>query len=474
MEICRVLSGYSYGRADIVRRAMAKKKQDVMERERQAFVYGSDGSDGSSPCCGAVANGVSAETANAIFDEIAVFADYAFNKSHAVSYAYLAYQTAYLKVHYFADDMAALLTSVMGDTTKTMEYLTACQNAGVKVLPPHVNESTAVFAKCGDHIRFGLLAVKNLGRGFIQAMTEQRQKEGNFTSLADFCRRMLPCGLNKQALDSLIRCGALDGLGLNRRQMIEFQEQVLADCRDERNSIVTGQMNLFGGADERAVQETQIPPLAEYDRAFLLQLEHDSLGLYLSGHPLEQVEWLRRLCHAADAAALREQKDSATVLLIVTLQHIKQHTTKQGETMCFLTCEDRSGTADCVVFPSLYPAVRQYLQKEAVLCIRGKLTQKEETVSVLCDSVLTEEGFRRTMSQGRLCIKTDSRQTEKLHALAALVQQYPGDVPVCFYLTDRKKMLSLRGGQAMAVQPESYAALCGLVPPEQIGFLPAK
>ena len=188
-----------------------------MERERQAFVYGSDGSDGSSPCCGAVANGVSAETANAIFDEIAVFADYAFNKSHAVSYAYLAYQTAYLKVHYFADDMAALLTSVMGDTTKTMEYLTACQNAGVKVLPPHVNESTAVFAKCGDHIRFGLLAVKNLGRGFIQAMTEQRQKEGNFTSLADFCRRMLPCGLNKQALDSLIRCGALDGLGLNRR-----------------------------------------------------------------------------------------------------------------------------------------------------------------------------------------------------------------------------------------------------------------
>ena len=198
-------------------------------------------------------------------------------------------------------------------------------------------------------------------------------------------------------------------------------------------------MNLFGGADERAVQETQIPPLAEYDRAFLLQLEHDSLGLYLSGHPLEQVEWLRRLCHAADAAALREQKDGATVLLIVTLQHIKQHTTKQGETMCFLTCEDRSGTADCVVFPSLYPAVRQYLEKEAVLCIRGKLTQKEETVSVLCDSVLTEEGFRRTMSQGRLCIKTDSRQTEKLHALAALVQQYPGGVPVCFYLTDRKR-----------------------------------
>ena len=471
MEICRVLSGYSYGRADIVRRAMAKKKQDVMARERQAFIYGSDGSDGSSPCCGAVANGVPVETANAIFDEIVVFADYAFNKAHAVSYAYLAYQTAYLKVHYFADDMAALLTSVMGDTGKTMEYLTACQNAGVKVLPPHVNESTADFLRCGEHIRFGLLAVKGLGQGLIQKMTEQRQKAGKFTGLADFCRRMLPLGLNKQALDSLIRCGALDSLGLNRRQMLEYQEQVLMDCREERSSIVTGQMNLFGGESE-AVRETPIPSLPELERSALLQLEHESLGLYLSGHPLEQSQWLRQLCRATPAAALSEQPDGGKVLLIVTLQHVKQHTTKKGETMCFLTCEDQSGSADCVVFPALYNSVKPYLQQDAVLYLRGKISQKENAVSVLCDSVLQEEAFFRTLPQGRLCVKIDSRQTAELQQLLAVIGQHAGNVPVCFYLTDRKKMLSPRGGQAVAVNSESYAALCAVVSPEQVGFLP--
>lgn len=473
MEICRVLSGYSYGRADIVRRAMAKKKQEAMARERQAFIYGSDGSDGSSPCCGAVANGVSVETANAIFDEIAVFADYAFNKAHAVSYAYLAYQTAYLKVHYFADDMAALLTSVTGDTGKLMEYLAACQNANVKVLPPHVNDSIAAFSRCGSAIRFGLLAVKGLGRGFIRAIEEQRQKNGKFTGLEDFCSRMLPAGLQKQTLDSLIRCGALDGLGLNRRQMLEYQEQILADCRDVRSSIVTGQMNLFGGDESQSVPMNHIPLLPEYDRAHLLQLEHDSMGLYLSGHPLEQTTWLRQLCHAQDAAALRERKDGERVLLIVMVQNIKQHTTKQGDTMCFLTCEDQSGTADCVVFPSLYPAVRQHLQKETILFLRGRLSQKEDAVSVLCDSLLTEEEFLRTLHHGKLCIKADSHQTEELRQLMSLLQQFPGDVPVCFYLTDRKKMLCPRNGQRITVSREMYDTLCSAVTSERVGFLPA-
>ena len=175
MEICRTLCGYSYGRADIVRRAMAKKKQDVMERERQVFIYGSDGADGSSPCCGAAANGVSPEVANTIFDEISGFAAYAFNKSHAVAYALLAYQTAYLKCHYFADDMAALLTSVMGEPGKIMEYLSACQASGVPVLPPHVNDSTAAFVREGNAIRFGLLAVKNLGKGLIAGIVQERE-----------------------------------------------------------------------------------------------------------------------------------------------------------------------------------------------------------------------------------------------------------------------------------------------------------
>lgn len=243
------------------------------------------------------------------------------------------------------------------------------------------------------------------------------------------------------------------------------------DCREERSSIVTGQMNLFGGESE-AVRETPIPSLPELERSALLQLEHESLGLYLSGHPLEQSQWLRQLCRATPAAALSEQPDGGKVLLIVTLQHVKQHTTKKGETMCFLTCEDQSGSADCVVFPALYNSVKPYLQQDAVLYLRGKISQKENAVSVLCDSVLQEEAFFRTLPQGRLCVKIDSRQTAELQQLLAVIGQHAGNVPVCFYLTDRKKMLSPRGGQAVAVNSESYAALCAVVSPEQVGFLP--
>lgn len=471
MEICRTLSGYSYGRADIVRRAMAKKKQAAMEQERQVFLYGSDGSDGSTPCCGAVANGVPAETANAIFDEIAGFASYAFNKSHAVAYALLAYQTAYLKYHYFADDMAALLTSVMGETGKLMEYLTACQNAGVRVLPPHVNESTAVFARYGEHIRFGLLAVKNLGRGLIDAIVAQRQKEGNFTGISDFCRRVLPFGLNKQALESLILCGALDGLGLNRRQMFENREQILAECREERNSIVTGQLNLFGGVEQTPVQERVIAPAPEYSPEELLRMEHDSMGFYLSGHPLDHVQWLSRLFHAQNAFSLSEQRDGTRVILFVTLQNVKRHVTKQGDTMCFLTCEDRTGTADCVVFPSLYPVIRAKLERDAVLCVRGRIAQKEDTVSVLCDSILTEEELMRTLPQGQLCIKLDSRQPEQMQRALALAAEFPGETPLCFYLLDQKRMITLRSGQAVAVTEASYARFCEAFSAEQVGMI---
>lgn len=471
MEICRTLSGYSYGRADIVRRAMAKKKQKVMEQERQVFIYGSDGSDGSTPCVGAVANGVPAETANAIFDEIAGFASYAFNKSHAVAYALLAYQTAYLKCHYFADDMAALLTSVMGETGKLMEYLTACQSAGLRVLPPHINESITAFTRSGDGIRFGLLAVKNLGRGLIDAILAEREKTGKFTSISDFCRRTIPSGLNKQALESLICCGAIDGLGLNRRQMLENVEQILAQCRDAKASVVTGQMNLFGASDAVVQRETVVPPSDEYPPEDLLRLEHDSMGFYLSGHPLDQVQWLSTLLHANMTASLLSQRDGTPVTLFVTLQNIKRHITKQGDTMCFLTCEDRTGSADCVVFPKLYPVVRQKLVKDAVVCVRGRVAQKEEAVSVLCESILTEEELLRTFSQGRFCLKIPSNDAQQLQDIMAVMEQFSGEIPVCFYLMDQKRMVSPRNKQTVAVTEASYRRFCEVASPEQIGMI---
>lgn len=474
MEICRALSGYSYGRADLVRRAMAKKKQEIMEQERHVFIYGSDGSDGSSPCCGAVANGVPAETANAIFDEIAGFAAYAFNKSHAVAYALLSYQTAYLKCHYFADDMAALLTSVMSETGKLMEYLTACQSADVRVLPPHVNESTAEFIHMENHIRFGLLAVKNLGRGLIDALVAERTKSGLFQGVFDFTRRMLPHGLNKQALHSLICCGALDGLGMNRRQMQHHLEQILAECRESQKQIVTGQLNLFGEAQTAEAEPFACADEPEYSTEELLRMEHDSIGFYLSGHPLDQVRWLCELFHAASASTLSEISDGTDVTLFVTLQNIKQHVTKQGETMCFLTCEDRTGTADCVVFPKLYPAVRSKLRKDAVLCLRGKIAQKDETCSVLCDSILTESEVMRTLLQCCFCIKVDSKDAVQFKRALALAQEYPGETKVCFYLVDQDRMVSPRGIKGVAVTEEMYCRFRESFPMPCIGIVPRK
>ena len=419
-----------------------------------------------------MANGVPAETANAIFDEISAFASYAFNKSHAVAYATLAYQTAYLKCHYFAEYMAALLTSVMGETEKVMEYLSACQSAGVEVLPPHVNRSGVDFLPQNHQIQFGMLAVRNLGRGFLEAMVQERSKAGVFTGLQDFCRRMLPLGLNRQALDSLICCGALDELGLNRQQMRQSAEQVMAFCRDAQNRVMTGQMNLFGGADDSTAADLmQIPYVAEYSAEELMQLEHDSMGFYFSSHPLQQLDWLGRLLHVQQAAALPELPDNASVFLLVTLQNVRKHTTRQGGSMCFLTCEDRTGTADCVVFSNLYPDVRSKLKRQVTLWIRGKITQKEERVSVRCESILTTEEIRQLFPQSRLCFKLPSTARDAFQKIAALSAKFPGKVPVCFYLTDQKRTVSPKVPCMLALTETVDAALCRIVPAERIGLL---
>lgn len=472
MEICRQLAGYSYGRADIVRRAMAKKKQSVMEAERQVFLYGSDGADGSTPCCGALANGVPAKVANQLFDEITGFASYAFNKSHAVAYSVLAYQTAYLKTHYFSEYMAALLTSVMGEPEKIMAYYFACQTAGTPVLLPHVNQSTAEFTCSEKGICFGLAAVKNLGRGFLREMGKEREKNGHFTDVYDFCQRCLPLGLNKQALESLILCGALDGMGYNRRQMHTHLDEILSSCRDGAKCVVTGQMNLFGDSDSSSISQFhRIAPMQEYAQADLLAMEHDCFGFYASGHPLDQVQWLSGLLRVTTVQTLRQQKDGQQVTLFLTLQQLKKHMTKHGETMCFLTCEDKTGSGDFVVFPKLYPAVREKLQRDAVLFVQGKISQKDETVSVLCESILTPEEVERTLTQKRLCVKLDSVQLPKAKQILALSAAAPGETKLCFYLTDKRKMISPKGGQSLHLTQSLYQQMCQIVPLEQMGIL---
>lgn len=469
MELCRTLAGFSYGRADLVLRAMKKKKKDMMEQERAAFLYGSDGADGTTSCPGALANGLDLQTATRIFDEIAGFAAYAFNKSHAVAYAYLAYETAYLKCHYFIDDMVALLSSVIDDTEKMMEYLTVCQNAHLDVLPPHVNESGAGFTRVGNHIRFGLQAIKNLGRNVIDGIIAARP----FQSLTDFALRAVPCGLNRQGLDGLICSGALDGFGLNRRQMVLCEEQILSLSKASLRHSIAGQMQLFGDTEQPTAQvDFDIPDMAEYTRRDLLQMEHESVGFYLSGHPLDDVMWLRILFHGKDAADLTQLRDGAVVFLFALLQKIKRYTTKKGDAMCFLTCEDKSGHVDCLVFPRLYEIVRAKLQEGAVLCIRGKISQKEETASLLCDSVFTPQETAQIFAGYRFCVKLDSRDTSHLEQIIAFCRRHAGTTEVCFYFTDRRRLVAAKKAVSIDLDPKNVHSILQILPPAQIGMIP--
>ncbi len=474
MEICRVLSGYSYGRADLVRRAMAKKKKALMEQERQVFIYGCDGTDGSSPCCGAVANGVSAELANTIFDEISGFASYAFNKSHAVAYALLAYQTAYLKCHYSADYMAALLTSVMGEPGKLMEYLSACQAKGISVRPPHINRSMADFTRDGMDIQFGLQAVRNLGKNVIDGILAERKKAGTFSDVVDFVRRTISYGLNRQALDSLICCGALDGMGWNRRQMILQEDQILAECREAQHTTLSGQMNLFGAEMNAQFYVQQVPNIPEYGEKELLRMERESIGFYLSGHPLDEVAWMADFVHTQAANQLSSLSDGQAVTLFVMIQKIKRHVTKKGDTMCFLTCEDQTGDADCVVFPNLYLAVKGKLELDQILCVRGKIAQKEDAVSVLCDSILTPEELQRTFQLGKLCLKLPTQKMEQMEQAIQILRQFPGKTQVCFYFVDQKRAVSSQRVPLVAVSQACYTALRAVFSKEAIGFWATK
>lgn len=440
MEICRVLAGYSYGRADLVRRAMSKKKHDVMEKERQIFLYG----DGES-IDGAVARGVLPKTANSIFDEISGFASYAFNKSHAAAYSFLAYQTAYLKYHYFADYMSALMTSVIGDSVKLLSYINLCESQGVKIISPHVNSSGLIFERRGQDICFGLLAVKNLGKSFIENLIAERQKNGSFTGLRDFCRRMSGKDLNKRELESLVCCGALDGLGLNRRQMKTNYESVLAAYRESSNAQIEGQMNFFGLAADNGVYESPFANEPEFSHGELLHMEKEYTGMYLSGHPLAEYFTLSKLFHTADFSKIAEDNtlfpDQSTISSICIVSEIKRHITKKGDTMCFMKCEDIAADMDCVVFPELYAASKQKLAVDKIIYITGKLSYKDESTSLICSSILNEDELRRKLKRSKLCCKFASADREKMRIAADIAVKYRGEVPLCFYLTDIKKMI---------------------------------
>ncbi|MGN0630464.1 MAG: DNA polymerase III subunit alpha [Ruminococcus sp.] len=457
MEICRSLAGYSYGRADLVRRAMAKKKHDVMEQERRIFVDG------------AVQRGVPAKTADSIFDEISGFASYAFNESHAAAYAFLSYQTAYLKKHYFADYMAALMTSVIGDADKLSVYIAHCENNGVKILPPLINCSGPVFERQGNDIRFGLLAVKNLGKAFADAIAEERSERGAFIDFYDFCSRMSVRNMSKREFESIIYCGALDGFGYNRRQMIISAESILSFYQDRDGLRIEGQMDLFSQKDETGVTHPNIPQAEEFDKMTLLRKEKEYAGVYLSGSPLSQYKTASKLLHTASFSQLQQEGEIISAICMVN--EVKRHITKKGDSMCFFKCEDMFGEAECVVFPNVYAASKRKIECDRIVFITGRVSCKEENVSILCESILSEEELIRKLGRGRLCCKVNSSDTEKIRSALSVAQTHRGEVPLCFYLTDQRKTLVPKTGDRVYLSDELFKGLCDIFGENNIGLV---
>ena len=416
MQICRELAGFSFGQADNVRRAMSKKKLKVMEAEREHFVHGC--TEPGKECAGCVKNGIPESVANQIYDDMISFASYAFNKSHAACYAYVAFQTAYLKCHYPHEFMAALLTSVLDNTAKVIEYTSECQRIGIKVLPPDINVSRGGFTVDGESIRFGLNAVKSVGRNLIDAVVRDR-KNRPYRGLYDFCKRLHGNELNRRALENLVKAGAFDALEPTRRGMIDSAEGVLKSVETDARQNLEGQMDLFGmmgGEEEQAATDYKIPNAPEYPASELLKMEKEVSGLYLSGHPLDAYRpQIRQIstCTIADLQGEEARRfDNQNVTILCTVVKNKIMTTKSNTLMAFTTVEDLTGTMELLIFPRVLAECRAALQENAVVVANGRVSVKEEEAArLIVEGVQPIESYDPSKSFGKNRVEKVRRET---------------------------------------------------------------
>ncbi len=398
MQIVRDLAGYTMGRSDLVRRAMSKKKASVMEKERQNFVYGNP-EEGVKGC---VANGIDEQTANHIYDEMTDFAKYAFNKSHAACYAVVSYQTAYLKYYYPQEFMAALLTSVMDNVAKISEYILTCRQMGIPILSPDINEGVSGFSVSGDSIRYGLSAIKSIGRNVVESIERERAVGGPFVSLDDFISRISGKEINKKTVENFIKSGALDSLPGNRRQKLAAVPEMMEQKSRERKNSLTGQMSLFDFVEEDAKEEFRIsmPDLPEFPKEEKLALEKEVLGIYITGHPLEEYEegWKKNITAMTTDFLVDEETDEANVSdgqMVTIGGMISDKTvkiTKTGKNMAFITLEDLVGSVEVLVFPKDYEANRDLLMEDAKVFVRGRVSLGDEPAGkLICEKIIPFE-----------------------------------------------------------------------------------
>ena len=467
MQIFRALAGYSYGQADVVRRAMSKKKHDVMERERTHFVTG------------AVANGVEEAAANAIFDDMAGFASYAFNKSHAACYALVAYRTAYLKVHAPAQFMAALLTSVLDRSNKVASYIAECKRMGLQLAPPDVNTSMKGFTAEGKVIHYGLLGIKNSGSEFINDIIAEREN-GAFESIFDFCRRLCDKHFNRRAVESLIRCGALDHLGANRRQMLQALPAIVSNLDEYKNSLRYGQVGFFelsGGQDFGF--EFDLPQVEEFPKNECLKMEKEMTGLFLSGHPMDKYDRvLDHLGYPRTAQLLAPDgpyKDGQTVTLCGSVTGITMKKTRTGESMAFVQLSDPLGSMELLVFPKVLTRYARFIAEGKVITVTGALSLEEEKdAKILANTIdgpptaqtlpLTEHAAVLPAEEKRhkhrgLFLRLDSQTDPRLHKAQVVTSIFDGPEPLWYYYKDTGRYVRAPQQDFVSVNPTMLAEL---------------
>ncbi len=461
MQVFRDLGGYSMGRSDLVRRAMSKKKADVMAKERENFINGIV-ENGEIKVQGCVRNGISAEIATEIFDELAEFAKYGFNKSHAAAYAIIAYQTAWLKYYYPVEFTAALITSIMGNSAKVAEYIMQSKNLHIEILPPDINESYIKFTVYDKNIRFGLAAVKNVGNNAIAAIIRGREEKGHFKSLYDFLNKVDLSLINKRTVESLIKCGAFDSLGAKRSQMLAVYEKLLDSVQDQKKRNVEGQLSFFDTIESSDTLEQNLyPNIEEYAQNELLSMEKEMLGLYVSGHPLlEYKDILANKTSITTAELIKTNDeddvevetdfsyDNKRVIMGGIVVSIKQKSTKNNNMMAFVQLEDLYGIIELIVFPKTFEEYGKFIKTDSIVLVEGKVSQREdEETKIICQKIrpLTEAVQENT---GKLYVKINtSTQPDILEHIKKILSGYKGQQPV--YVVDDSRRTTGDKAQVM-------------------------
>ena len=468
IEIFRSLGGYTMGQADNIRRAISKKKMKVIEAERKVFVYG----DPAQKIDGAMARGVSEEAAQSIYDEIVEFANYAFNKAHAVCYAVVSYQTAYLKCHYPREYMAALMTSVLDSAVKISGYISECKDMGIQTLPPDINESEDVFTVHGNNIRFGLGAVKNIGRGLIRSVVAKRNEGGLFRGLEDFLTRMGEGELNKRAVENLIKCGAMDCFGNHRSELLAVYESMMDSLSVSRKKNLEGQMGLFGMMEEdEPGSAIPIPKLPEMSKADRMNMEKETTGLYLTGHPMDDYRAFLKNTHVVSVASLMDEEsnyiDDQIVSVAGIVQTVKMKTTRNNSMMAYITLEDDTAAVEMLAFSNVLGQFGGYLRENSPVVVTGRLSLRDDKEpQIVINRARPISDFAQGEAQpvsvkpepqkpaGTLYLRLPSEGHPDYRKVKAILNMFPGDNPAVLFFADTRARRGTRCGLSVSMLDE--------------------